>query len=110
MRKLLLVLFLFTLTSNALAEDEKWALVIVYLNPSVMTEEFEGFNPTVFIYDLRKDCENLLLSWQKDEGGTITRDSENHMVLKIESPPNSPESHKVFTCSRAEKMLLNRHK
>jgi hypothetical protein len=102
MRKLLLLLFLFTLSSNALAEDEKWALVIVNLNPSVMSNEFKDFYPFTMVYNSKKECEDKLLEYQEKDGGTITRNYFGLMVLDIIFPPREdrPQAHQKFTCNQ----------
>lgn len=102
MRKLLLVLFLFTLTSNALSEDEKWALVIIHLDPSVMSDDFDFVNRAIFVFDSKDLCENNIIEIQESNGGIISRDYNNHMVLEQENPPSgeTPQSHIIMVCSK----------
>jgi len=82
MRKLLLVLFLFlfTLTSNALAEDERWSLVTFDLicvgNDCDLTRTYN-----TFLFDNKKECEIFLLETQAEVGGDLVRDKDNQLTL-----------------------------
>ena len=108
MRKLLLLLFLFTLTSNALAEDEKWALVILHFAPSVTSEDFSHVNRDIFVFDSKELCENNIIEQQESYGGIITRDTNNHMVLEQINHPRSekPQSHIIMVCSKLNFKLI----
>jgi len=55
------------------------ALVVIYLDPSVFSDSFEKVNRFTFFYESKKQCENFIIKHQEEHGGTITRDSDNHI-------------------------------
>tara|TARA_R100001163_G_C4952882_1_gene119897 strand:- start:65 stop:391 length:327 start_codon:yes stop_codon:yes gene_type:complete len=103
MRKLLLLLFLFALTSNALAEENKWALVVIQLNPSVISDEFLFVNKVTNLYNSKEQCETNVIKVQEKNGGTITRDTYNHIQLEIDVSPdresNTPQLNIIMVCT-----------
>jgi hypothetical protein len=80
MRKLLLVLFLYSLASNALAEDDRWSLVSFDLscvgNDCDLTRAY-----STFLFDNKKECEIFLLELQEETGGDLLRNIDNQLTL-----------------------------
>jgi len=108
MRNILLVLFLCSFSSTVFANDltrplpgQLWGLVVVHLDPSVMSDSFKSVNPLIITYDSREICESKLIYWQKEEGGIITRDENNHMQLELEVAPsnNAGQEHMIVVCT-----------
>lgn len=82
MRKLLLVLFLFTLTSNALAEDEKWAYITVWKLANGQLEVM----PNVWTYESQGDCERQIIETAHKNNlkvETITIDNVIKLTLDL---------------------------
>ena len=80
MRKLLLVLFLLSLASNALAYEERWSLASFELSCVVNDCDLDRAYST-FLFDNKKECEIFLLELQEETGGDLLRNRDNQLTL-----------------------------